>query len=292
MQRAIKTVIAMPWHGFDQHSGAYMLHPQDIHLLDPFIGVDSYIMPQPFFPPHPHAGMSAVTLMLEHSAGGFINRDSLGDKSAIRPGDLHWTQAGAGMMHEEIPAQPGVAAQGLQIFVNLAAKDKQAAPHAFHVAREDMPTYVHEGVRVRAVAGETSVLHAGESTALQSPIAQDARWLTRADLIDVQLVPHAQLELALAPGKRAFVVLREGALAFATQTVAAPAAVVFEDASTASSVILRASDIPVRAVLFSGTPLNEAVFPKGPFVGNTPSDIATYVNRFQRGEMGRLEKSF
>jgi redox-sensitive bicupin YhaK (pirin superfamily) len=292
MQRAIKTVIAMPWHGFDQHSGAYMLHPQDIHLLDPFIGVDSYIMPQPFFPPHPHAGMSAVTLMLEQSEGGFINRDSLGDRSDIRPGDLHWTQAGAGMMHEEIPAQPGTAAQGMQIFVNLAAKHKQAAPAAFHVRREDMPVFDKKGVRVRAVAGNTVVVHDNAQIHLQSPIATDARWLTQADMIDVQLAESQSVQLQLQPGKRAFFVLREGTLNVNGNTVQAPATVVFEDAATASTVTLAAGVQGLQGVLFSGTPIGEPVFPKGPFMGNTASDIAVYVNRFQRGEMGRLEKSF
>jgi redox-sensitive bicupin YhaK (pirin superfamily) len=88
--KTVKAVVAMPYHGFDAHSGAHMLRadPAD---MDPFIGIDSYTMPQPFFGPHPHAGMSAVTLMLPEAEGGFINRDSLGDRSIIGPGDLHWT---------------------------------------------------------------------------------------------------------------------------------------------------------------------------------------------------------
>jgi redox-sensitive bicupin YhaK (pirin superfamily) len=282
----------MPWHGFDEHSGAYMLHPQDIHLLDPFIGVDSYIMPQPFFPPHPHAGMSAVTLMLEQSEGGFINRDSLGDRSEIRPGDLHWTQAGAGMMHEEIPAQPGVAAQGLQVFVNLAAKHKQAPPAAFHIKHEDIPVFARAGVRVRAVAGQATVVEAGKTTPLQSPIARDAHWLTQADMIDVRLAANQTVTLQVQAGKRAFFVLREGALQLDAQTVQAPAAVVFDDADAGSTIVLAAGNTDAQGVLFSGVPLGEPIFPKGPFMGNTASDIAAYVNRFQRGEMGRLEKSF
>jgi redox-sensitive bicupin YhaK (pirin superfamily) len=292
MQRKIKTIIDMPWHGFDAHSGAYMLHPQQPHLLDPFIGVDSYTMPQPFFPPHPHAGMSAVTLMLEHSEGGFINRDSLGDRSEIRPGDLHWTQAGAGMMHEEIPAQPGVAAQGMQVFVNLAAKHKQAAPAAFHVQREDMPVYAREGVRVRAVAGSIVVLHDQAQVPLQSPIATDARWLTQADMIDVRLAAEHAVTLHLQPGKRAFFVLREGALHIEGQLIQANTAVVFEDAAHASTLDLAAGPPGLQGVLFAGVPIQEPVFPKGPFIGNTPGDVAAYINRFQRGEMGRLEKSF
>jgi hypothetical protein len=67
--KTVKAVVAMPYHGFDAHSGAHMLRadPAD---MDPFIGIDSYTMPQPFFGPHPHAGMSAVTLMLPEAEVG------------------------------------------------------------------------------------------------------------------------------------------------------------------------------------------------------------------------------
>ena len=61
--------------------------------LDPFLNVDDFRMSQPTFPPHPHAGFSAVTLMLEDSRGAFVNRDSLGDRSRIAPGGVHWTMA-------------------------------------------------------------------------------------------------------------------------------------------------------------------------------------------------------
>jgi redox-sensitive bicupin YhaK (pirin superfamily) len=35
--------------------------------LDPFLAADAFAMAQPFFPPHPHAGFSAVTYMLPES---------------------------------------------------------------------------------------------------------------------------------------------------------------------------------------------------------------------------------
>ena len=77
--RRIAQIVPMPHHAFDAHSGAHMLRAAP-EQISPFIGIDSYTMPQPFFGPHPHAGMSAVTLMLPEADGGFINRDSLGDQ--------------------------------------------------------------------------------------------------------------------------------------------------------------------------------------------------------------------
>lgn len=54
-------------------------------------------MSEPTFPPHPHAGFSAVTYLFEDSGGALVNRDSLGDRSRIEPGALHWTQAARGI---------------------------------------------------------------------------------------------------------------------------------------------------------------------------------------------------
>jgi redox-sensitive bicupin YhaK (pirin superfamily) len=271
----------MPWHAFDTHSGAHMLRAEP-GWLDPFIGIDSFVMPQPFFGPHPHAGMSAVTLMLPEADGGFVNRDSLGDRSIIRPGDLHWTQAGRGMMHEEVPSEPGKAARGMQVFVNLATVNKQADPAAFHIDHERMPVVAGEGSSLRVVAGE----YAGQA----SPIVQEAHWLTRVNMLDVTLQAGAQLSVPIKAGDNAFFVLRAGRLRVAEKDIAAPAAVFFN--TVGSAALLQAGSDVLRGVFFSGTPLKEPVYPKGPFMGNTAHDVAQYAARFQRGEMGSLAPSF
>ncbi len=285
MNRSIRAIVPMPYHAFDAHSGANMLRTEAA-WLDPFIGIDAFTMPQPFFGPHPHAGMSAVTVMLPESdggaQGGFINRDSLGDRSHIAPGDLHWTQAGRGMMHEEIPATPGQAARGLQVFVNLSTANKQAEPAAFHVSRAAMPVVAVDGSQVCVVAGE----FAGQ----QSPIVQDARWLTRVNILDVTVPAGGVLSIPVKPGDNAFFALHSGSFSALAQVNTAQAAIIFE--ADGDVVQLEASNHGLRGVFFSGTPINEPMFPKGPFMGNTAHDVAQYALRFQRGEMGHLEASF
>ncbi len=282
---AIKVVVPMPYHGFDAQSGAHMLRVEP-GWIDPFIGIDSYTMPQPFFGPHPHAGMSAVSLMLPEADGGFINRDSLGDHSLIRPGDLHWTQAGRGMMHEEVPAEPGKAARGLQVFVNMSRANKQADPMSFKVKHEDMPVIKFEGGSVRVVAGEFE----GRT----SPIAQDPRWLTRVNMLDVTLLPGAQVSIPVASGDNAFFVIRSGSFAGVADNSTEQHAIVFESSSVpgASMAQIQAGSQPLRGVFFSGTPINEPVHPGGPFMGNTAEDITAYKRAFARGEMGQLSASF
>ncbi|MBL9037658.1 MAG: pirin family protein, partial [Archangium sp.] len=60
-----------PGPGFTTHGLRGFAH----HTIDPFLNVDHFTMSQPTFPPHPHAGFSAVTVLFEDSPGAFINRD-------------------------------------------------------------------------------------------------------------------------------------------------------------------------------------------------------------------------
>jgi redox-sensitive bicupin YhaK (pirin superfamily) len=122
--------------------------------LDPFLGADIYVMSEPFFPPHPHAGFSAVTWMLSHSEGGFVNRDSLGEHCHVEAGDLLWTQAGSGVVHEEVPITRGVDAAGLQVFVKAPAARELDPPEVLRLVARDVPIARFEGGQVRVLVGE------------------------------------------------------------------------------------------------------------------------------------------
>jgi len=287
-RRAVHSVVDMPHHAFDARTHARMFHPEHLGLIDPFIGVDLFHMPQNFFLPHPHGGMSAVTLLLDDSPGGVVNRDSLGDHSTIRPGDLHWTQAGRGIVHEETPSQPGHAAIGLQIFVNMARSHKQDPAAVFKVDRADMPVWQGEGAQVKVAAGSFA--------GLDSPIGADPRWATRVDLLSITLEPHARLDLPVDNAANGFLIVTAGDLqaneapASAHHTVVLAPAV--PGAAGRSVLTLNSGASGAHAVLLAGVPLREPVVPYGPFVGNSRQDIAAYAQAFQRGDMGLLEPSF
>jgi len=119
------------------------------HILN----VDHFQMSEATFPPHPHAGFSAVTWMLPWSSGGFVNRDSGGDRSRITPGGLHWTLAGSGMIHEEIPENPGTVCEGLQIFVKLPEDLETMPPRAFHFDANEMPRATFDGGHAWVLVG-------------------------------------------------------------------------------------------------------------------------------------------
>lgn len=283
---AIKAVVPMPWHAFNAHSGARLLRAQT-DWLDPFIGVDSYTVTAPTFGPHPHAGMSAVSLMLPESKGSFRNRDTMGDNSLIHPGDLHWFQAGRGAMHEEEPLESGVAVHGLQVFVNLSRANKQSAPVAFKVRSAEMPVVDVDGGSVRVVAGRF-----GEHA---SPLTSDARWLTPVNMLDISLAPHGSVDVPVARGDNAFFVLRSGSFSTPALADIEDSALFFEAIQApfgpTACARIQAGRQALRGVFFSGTPLNEPVYAGGPFVGNSVQDIRAWREAFAKGEMGHLSPS-
>ncbi|MEC5218164.1 redox-sensitive bicupin YhaK (pirin superfamily) [Actimicrobium sp. GrIS 1.19] len=244
--------------------------------LDPFLMCDCFWMAQPFFPPHPHAGISAVTYMLPESEGGFVNRDSLGNRNLIQPGALHWTEAAAGMMHEETPIASGVTCQGLQIFVNLPSGLKLAEPRTYHLEPDAVPARDFAGAQVRVLAGKFDDSHAGVM-----PRTDCALW-------DVTLQANSTVTLPLPDHWHAFGILTKGSLAGFSAT--GLAAVRF--AADARQLVLATSTEHARLVIFSGKPLNEPLAFGGPFVMNTTEQLQAAKRRFVAGEMGHLEASF
>lgn len=249
--------------------------------LDPFLMVDHFHMAEPFFPPHPHAGFSAVTYIFPRSANGFVNRDSRGDHSVIRPGSMHWTTAGSGIVHEEVPIETGVVCDGLQIFVNLAAKDRLTPPESMHLDETEVPKEIADGREVRVVVGE----HAGLRSPLKPPVD--------AVLLDVTLEKGANFRHEFPPEQIGFVYMISGAADFgpavALKTLAAGHAAGFGAAG--AELRARAAE-DAHFVLAAGTPLREPLVSYGPFVMSTPEQIERAVKDYQAGRMGRLDQSF
>src|SRR5690554_1340488 len=109
-------------------------------------------------PDHPHRGFETVTYMLE---GEFEHEDSAGHRGTIRPGDVQWMTAGAGIIHSEMPSrrihEDGGRIHGFQIWVNLPAKLKLTRPRYQEVSSSEIPHAKSEDglAEVRVVAGET-----------------------------------------------------------------------------------------------------------------------------------------
>jgi redox-sensitive bicupin YhaK (pirin superfamily) len=245
--------------------------------MDPFMNVDEFLMAEPTFGPHAHAGFSAVTVIFEDSPGSFRNRDSLGTDVTIDPGDLHWTRAGSGVQHEEVPTVPGIGVHGAQIFVTLPPELELTDPLILRADRADVPLVAQPGVRLRALVGPVDDVHGLDP-------GHDVT------LIDATLDAHAELRLDPGPTRTCFVVAVAGSGAVNGQPLADHHAIGFDP--DPGVVVVTAGDRPLEVLIGGGTPLRRAHHWVGGIAMSTAGRSAEATNRYRRGEFGDLAPSF
>lgn len=238
------------------------------HLLT----VDHFHMSQPTFPPHPHAGFSAVTWMAPWSEGAFRNRDSHGDSSLIEPGALHWTLAGSGMLHEEIPVRPGQVCEGLQMFVKLPEVDELCEPRAFHVEPGDVPRIESAASSIRALAGEMQGVR--------------SRIPTQAGTTLLHVESSGRLALDVPAGVEAFALVLRGRGHIAGVEVESGAALAL---NANQHVELSGADL--CALVAWSEPMTTRPEFDGPFCMFRRERLAQARAAYRSGAMGRLKAS-
>jgi redox-sensitive bicupin YhaK (pirin superfamily) len=243
---------------------------------DPFLVLSDFQMSRAYFPPHPHAGFSVMTYLFEDSPGAFINRDSFGDRR-IEAGALHWTQAGRGLQHEEVPEQEGQRCHGLQMWINHAGRDRLAEPAGFHVSADQVPEVrPAAGVRVRVLVGEAFGVRAAFEPLL--PI----------HFLDVFLAPGATLYYP-SSAPTALVVLVAGSAHAGNQLLEAHDVVTFGPAG--GTLALQGGEAGGQFLLGTGQPFQEPIAFGGSFVMSTTNQLTDAKRRFSRGEMSALAPS-
>lgn len=243
----------------------------------PWFTIDHFRMKGPTFPPHPHAGFSAVTYILPRSANAMLNRDSRGDRSIIEPGGIHWTAAGSGVVHEEIPEHTGEICEGFQIFVRQPPEQERQPPIIGHAAPLDIPGLeLPGGARARLLAGEWHGVRAPINP--PNPLV----------MMDVTLPEGAQLEWMAPPGWTCSAYLYDGraTVNHTNEAHAAPCLIAF--ARTDGTAALHAAGTDCHVLLMAGEPIDAPGYSNGPFLLSSPAAIEDAITRYRNGAMGSL----
>jgi redox-sensitive bicupin YhaK (pirin superfamily) len=140
------------------------------------------------FPPHPHSDMEIVTYLL---SGVLQHRDSLGNGSTIRPGEIQRMSAGAGIVHAEFNASRENACHLLQIWI---------APSKSGIT----PSYEQKAIDPVAISNKLARVAAPEPRENEVRLLQDAEiWAAKFDRDEEVIHP-------LAPGRRSWIQIAKG----------------------------------------------------------------------------------
>jgi hypothetical protein len=168
--------------------------------------------------------------------------------------------AGSGIMHQEMP-QPSDRMLGVQLWLNLPAKDKMTSPKYHDIEKKDVPYIKKEGYEVRIISGSFDGINAQKNDEYVS-----------ADFIDVNLYAGYTFEVDKDPDNTLFIYIVDGNGYFAKENVLyhSKRAVLFDKGQTFHA---KAGPDGMRFLLFCAKPLKETIAWGGPIVMNTKEEL-------------------
>tara|TARA_R110000787_G_C13417606_1_gene444612 strand:+ start:622 stop:1509 length:888 start_codon:yes stop_codon:yes gene_type:complete len=265
------------------------LPTSEIETIDPFILLHHFgpfVINEVINPldlgPHPHRGFEPVTFVLQ---GEQLHRDSLGNESIVKAGDVQWTTAGRGIIHAEGPSKEfvkkGGTIEGIQLWVNLPAEKKMMTANYQHIKKEDFNFVASQDdqINVQIIAGSFSdqigkiktqtalnayVIEAKEGGEITIPIDRNHQSLVY--LIDGDVLVNDSIQLKKDENQM----------------------IQFEQDGDGFQLKART----VSKLLFlSGEPIKEKVTSYGPYVMNTQTEILEAMRDYQMGKMGFLPRN-
>ncbi|AXT19890.1 pirin family protein [Flavobacteriaceae bacterium AU392] len=261
---------------------------REIQMIDPFILLHHYgpykidFENNPFdLGPHPHRGFEPITFLIQ---GEQLHRDSLGNESVVKAGDVQWTTAGRGIIHAEGPTkefvEKGGVLEGIQLWLNLPSEKKMMQPNYQHIKEEEFPVITSEDgkIKLQIIAGQFEGKNGKILT--QTPV--------NAFMIDVEEEGKHFIELNNTHHNMLY--LLNGSVIINDSVILEKDSKQLIEFSQDGEGFSIKGNSKSKLLFLSGIPLNEKVTSYGPYVMNTQTEIMEALRDFQQGKMGFLPR--
>ena len=242
---------------------------RNVHDFDPFLMLDGFdsLDPNDYikgFPWHPHRGIETISLIVK---GNMVHKDSLGNQDAISDREVQWMTAGSGILHEEmLPASERML--GVQLWLNMPAKDKMAKPAYQSIKRDKIEEIPIQGGTLRLVSGS-----------YQGHTGFKGHYLP-LDYYDIVLDSNQKFTIDTKMDQSVMVFLLTGNAKIAGELVKEKTAVKL---SQGTSLTIESQDCAIEILFMSSEPLGESVAWGGPIVMNTQEELNTAFRELRDG---------
>ncbi|TMM28675.1 pirin family protein [Polaribacter aestuariivivens] len=285
-QKTVQHKVASPLVNMGPIKLRQPLPTQGIENVDPFLLLHHYgpyaisEFNNPFdLGPHPHRGFEPITLLFK---GEQLHRDSLGNEMVVKAGGVQWTTAGRGIIHAEAPTKEfvkkGGELEGIQLWLNLPAKDKMIPPNYQHLEDEQIPKVFSEDkkVQLNIVAGTQF----GENGLIKTQ--------TEVNVFTAIAQENGHMEIELPENHQSLIYLLEGEIMVNNTEVLKKGENQMITFNQDGNFIEFEAKKQSSLLILSGAPIKEKVTQYGPYVMNTQTEILEAMRDFQQGKMGHL----
>ncbi|MCC8407758.1 pirin family protein [Mucilaginibacter sp. UR6-1] len=230
---------------------------------------------------HPHRGIATFSYVL---SGALEHVDSAGNYGIIGAGEAQWLNAGNGILHNESPApdfrRSGGLLHCLQFWINLPAAAKSGQPE-YHLLRASA---IPEA-ELPELAGSIRIL-IGSCGSLDSPV----RTFHGEFIYHLKLNPKSGYSLNTKSGIE-YALFVPSAEVRINGEPAGNSELLIPASGTAAIVFDNPGIMPADVIIFGGKPYDEPIFAQGPFVMNSPEEVAEAYKDFFEGVYGEISVS-
>ncbi|OCA87094.1 pirin family protein [Pseudobacillus wudalianchiensis] len=250
--------------GFPHIQQAFVLPPDKMYEMDPFIMLAEDWFKRGTFSDHPHKGFQTVTYVID---GRLEHIDNKGGRGILGPGDVQYMNAGAGARHAEEAVGDDIV-HSLQLWLNLPAELKESKPFYQDIYAEDVPVKKIGSAAVRLFSGEGGPM----------------KPLVPFSMVEINLPANETYTHELPNEDTAFLYVLGGQASFGETKVILKQG---QAANLTKGTAFRIEALErTRVLLYSGQAHGDPIVAHGPFVMNSREEIRQAFQDYQEGKFG------